>query len=470
MIIGKPFLIRGINVCESLSRHTPRQTDRLLQRLTDWQMNTLIVHPQYGYRRHAEAICSFCQEHQFRLIHYLYTVLAFTPNAPADVFAVNSSGLPHRQRVECETRLCASNAKALHYFREGARRYIDENVQAGDEILLATPDGGLFCQCESCRGLNPTEQWQPFLEICVEEILCSGKPITTHFIAYVGRFRPPKNMDVFEHIDAVMFDTHLRYRWLPLGVGHSMGPIEAMEGQRDPSALHQPINIYLLERLKEWRQVFSGQLYVFENLMIQSCFSLPQPNTAVLLKDLETFRSIGIDGVIYEAFEPGITAFEDQLAILSGAMAGKFPDYKPTRLEILASKSNDSGPVITRTLRYLFEDQSSLTSALQEELKTSEQKELARLITDYLPNPIYSKWREIVCLVIQHQDTLDWIYIAYRAATYLPPEQRPRLLTSEQQRLFATSKPWDFLEEIADPHIFMNRLLLSFPNQIEACS
>lgn len=457
------FPVRGINVCESLSRHTPKQLSSLLNRLVEWRMNTLVVHPQYGWRRHSVAVRSFCQANDIRLVHYLYTVLAFAKQAPVELLAVNGEGRPHRRQVECETRLCASNPAALAHFREGARRYFGEQVQPGDEALLATPDGLDFCQCAKCRNMNAIAQWQPFLEIGVEEILRSGKPLTTHFIAYIGRFRPPEDMGVFQHIDAVMFDTHLRYRWSPLGTNHAMGPIEEMEGKRDPDAGKTPINRYLLDQLKRWRSVFSGQLYVFENLMIQSCFSLPQPNTQVLLEDQQIFRSLGLDGVIYEAFEPGVAAFTEQIATLAHALEKPDLPYTPNALERICRKSDGAGPIRTRTLVYLFSEAADLDSVLQENLKAPGQLELAKILRQYLQEPTYVLWKEICGVALQNTDVLDWIYITYRMATYLPESERPGQLTEEQARLFRTPKPWDYLESVEDPHEHMKQVLASFP-------
>lgn len=452
---ANPFAIRGINVCESLSRHTPEQIRRLLARVVEWKMNTLIVPPQYGFRKYEADIRSFCRERGIHLVQYLYSCLAFAPDAPRDCFAVDKSGRPHRGRMECETRLCASHPGARQCFREGARRYLGEKVEAGDQLLLATPDGLLLCECEACRSLGPIAQWQPFLEIAVEEIARSGKKPVTHFIAYVGRFRPPEDMGIFERIDCVMFDTHLRHRWSPLGTSHGLGPAELIEGRYDPEALKTPINQYLLARLREWRERYRGKLYVFENLMIQACFSLPQPNTAALLQDLRTFRELGIDGVVYEAFEPGIGAFEKQLDVLFRALAGERVEYQPSELERICAPLTGADTVRTRTTEYLYTPECQSRERLISYLGAPHQAELAIQLREYLIAPTLSKWRDLTRLVLTRREEWDWIYIIYRLATYLPVEERPTLLTSAQARLFSTPKPWDFLEKEADPQAAM---------------
>lgn len=462
----RPFDIRGIHVCESLSRHTPEQIQKLLRRLVQWRMNTLVVVPQYGFRKHEAHIRSFCRSHKISLVQYVYSFLAFAPDAKPDFFAVGKTGLPHFENMECQTRLCASHSGARKHFREGARRYLGENLETGDQIVLATADGLLLCECESCRSLDPVAQWQPFLEIAVEEIVRSGKQLVTHFIAYVGRFRPPEDMGIFEHIDRVMFDTHLRHRWTPLGIQHELGPAEPMEGRHDPEALDIPINVYLLERLKEWRRKYSGKLYVFENLMIQACFSLPQPNTGALLKDQETFRSLGIDGVIYEAFEPGIGAFEKQLGHLSRAMLGGQEGYHSSELERICSTIGGSDTVRTRVLEYLYAPECQPRERLLSYLGNPHLVELAIRLREYLIAPTLSKWRDLARLVLTRREEWDWIYIAYRLATYLPIEERPKHLTPAQARMFSTPKPWDFLEKETNPQVAMLDLVHSITDAV----
>lgn len=458
---NRPFDIRGINVCESLSRHTPAQVDRLLERLVQWQMNTLVVHPHYGFDLHAGRIRTFCADHHISLIHYLYTVLDFTPHAPRELLAVDPDGSPYLDRVECETRLCSSNPAARRHFREGARRYFSEEVSPGDEVLLATPDGFFFCQCPRCRRLDPIAQWQPFLEIAVEEIERCGKPLVTHYIAYCGRMRPPEDMSVFEKIDAVMFDTHLRHRWLPLGASNPVGQVEAFEGRFDPEAARHPINVYLLDKLREWRQAFHGRIYAFENLMIQAAFSLPQPNTPALLEDIATYRTLGIDGVIYEAFEPGITAYASQLATLSASLAGQQFPYAPSPLESFCREIASPGDSRTRLLSYLYELECEMHGPFDQCIGSPVLRELGLLIRKYVPHPTLALWRTIARHALQHRDSLDWIYITYRLATYLPERERPGIRTPLQARLFTTAKPWDFLKEMENPQEAMLELVES---------
>src|SRR5699024_9787812 len=56
------FAVRGVNVCESLLRHTPEQIETLLDRMALWRMNRLIVHVAYGYQKYGELIEKLCQQ------------------------------------------------------------------------------------------------------------------------------------------------------------------------------------------------------------------------------------------------------------------------------------------------------------------------------------------------------------------------------------------------------------------------
>jgi len=144
-------------------------------------------------------------------------------------------------------------------------------------------------------------------------------------------------------------------------------------------------------------------------------------------------------------------------------MRGEPLRYEPSPVERLCRKIDGAVPVRTRVLSYLYEPEARDKQFLASFLKTPAQQKLAVLLRDYLVEPTYPRWWEIAAHALASREELDWIYIVYRLATYLPESERPSPLTPLQAQLFSTPKPWDFLAEVADPHSFMRGLLETFP-------
>jgi hypothetical protein len=67
--------------------------------------------------------------------------------------------------------------------------------------------------------------------------------------------------------------------------------------------------------------------------MKQSLFGLARPNTSVYLEDLERYRKLGVGGVVYACFEPGVRLFVPQLDAMARAMWGENPRHAPGPFE-----------------------------------------------------------------------------------------------------------------------------------------
>ena len=215
-----------------------------------------------------------------------------------------------------------------------------------DRISASRADGYLFCRCPVCSKLGPVEQFQRLFRIAVEEAVKSGKDISMQHLTYVWRYALPKDMSVFEHVDAVMFDTHQRYRGRVLGEDHKPNVGSEQEAQIDSRVKEVSFNRYLLDRLGEWRNAFKGTLYVFENLMVQGSVSCPQSYTPQLIRDMDIFEDLGIDGTVYEAFEPGMESFAEQIGVLARAMWSGDIAYEPTALERLCQTPGNAKPAL----------------------------------------------------------------------------------------------------------------------------
>ncbi len=157
------------------------------------------------------------------------------------------------------------------------------------------------------------------------------------------------------------------------------------------------------------------------------------------------FRELGVDGVVYEAFEPGVGVFATQLDALARGLHGEPVRHEPTPLELRCRASAVAPPIRQRVLEYLTFPEAGDAAWLEAHLPG--QGELAALLRDYLERPQWELWRKVARLALAHRGEWDWSYLLYRLATYLPDAERPPTCDPLAQRLFATPKPWDFLRE-----------------------
>lgn len=132
-----------------------------------------------------------------------------------------------------------------------------------------------------------------------------------------------------------------------------------------------------------------------------------------MLKDQETFRAMGIDGIIYEAFEPGIGAFEEQLGKLSRGMLGEHVGHVPSRLEILCQNDEwENTSFRIQALRYLFAPSCENESFLKEEIPMPYRAELAVLIRDFLRDSTFERWEKVARFALAYQNAADAVFIS----------------------------------------------------------
>ncbi|MFH1614994.1 MAG: hypothetical protein ABIG61_07910 [Planctomycetota bacterium] len=457
--IYKPrFQIRGINPCESLARHTPEQIEHLIDRMANWRMNTLIIHLCYGYKFHADQIEHLCRELGIEIKYYVQTSLLFLSEASPSIFAHDMNGNPHTKHLDNSTRLCVSEPAAVETFRNGARRFFSSNrIPPNAALVLMDADGCLFCQCPKCRYINPVQQWSRLFNIAIEEAQKSGKNLSIEYLCYLWRYELPEDFSIFDRVSGVMFDTHPRFRWKAINEPHNNMPYHT-EAQVDPTAEGIPLNCYLYKQLKKWRQAYSGQLYVFENLMIQNSMSAPQPYTPQLLKDLDLYEDLGIDGIVYEAFEPGIESFSEQIGLLSRAMWSKPEQYNPTKLEEMCSRldgleTSDSELIYRfNSLLYLATDKFDALAALDESgYDDPLLYEYLALLRVFIKNRTFQNFCDIVSFLNQHRERFDWMNITFKLAKALPHAEKPRITSAAVREFLDIDKLWDLMEKMSDP-------------------
>jgi hypothetical protein len=435
------FSIRGLNLCESINRHTPKQLIQLIDRMGQWRMNTIIIHSNYGYLNHKKLIDTETAKRGIDLVHYTYSNLSFMENVDPSHFAKDDKGQLQCKELECETRLCVSDHQGLEEYSFGLEKYLKEHSDY-TRMLFATADGRGICSCPQCINKNAIQQWEPVFDRFFDKAVDRHREM----ISYVQRFSVPDNLERIRHLDRVMFDSHMRYPRTPLGAWHAHGKEGAEpEIKEDPRAKNTPINVYLLDRLKEWRDTFHGEIYLFENLMIQGIFGCPRPNTSLYLEDLKILKEIGINGVVYECFEPGIKPFLPTFDIIAKCMWNISCEYNPGDFEqeYLANGKNDTNswalwPGCERWDKFIDE---------------YPMIELAQRHYNSLRYPSSENDRKLLAYVLDtpSREELDWLYIAFRALQN-PYKRGEITVQNSMQEIFLKSrKLWDAMEQLENP-------------------
>lgn len=453
------FSTRGINTCESLARHTPDELRRLIDSMGKWRMNSLVVHINYGWSRHKKLIIEECARRGIDLVFYVYTSMTFLPpDAPVRWLAKRKDGTPYTSRVECETRPCVSEPEVLEAFQDGAREFFRTQVDPATRLIATTGDGYGHCRCPSCRALKPADQWHPLLERFVDAGREFAPAKELEALAYVQRLRPPGDMSLHRRLDGILFDDHLRNRWRSLGDEH---PPRArhFEAEVDPAAAHAPTNVYLMDRLREWREKFDKRLCVFHNLQMHGALSCPQPSTSVLLEDLRRWRRIGVDGAVYEALN-GMTYFEDQLRILSDGLWDPSITHEPTPLERWCSEHCPGGPLFF--LKQFDFPWDSFKHEFDEVLRAHMHN-----IREFYAGPSRESLRRAVEHMYVHSDRIDRLSISFRFLQMAHARHLFADLTPAESRFLGTNKLWDFMEPLADPIAETDALIQSLLRRVK---
>jgi hypothetical protein len=453
------FNIFGINPCESLSRHTPAQIEKLISRMTDWGMNTIIIHAQYGYIEHKELITELCLKNNIKRIYYIHSLMDFNKKWPKEFFALDDSGNTRTSKLENETRLCVSNNQAIKLFRENSKAFFNSSIFPKNTAFLFTDaDGYLYCQCEKCQKLGPVEQWNKLFKIIVEEMLKSDNGFEAYYLSYVWRYKLPSDMSVFNDVNGVFFDTHQRYRWKALDEHHETTVLSQIEAQKDERVNDSCLNQYLYDRLKDWRKKYAGKLIVFENLMLQGSLSCPQPYTANLLRDLELYKKIDIDGIIYEAFEPGIQSFTDQLGVLSNYITTGKTEYRKNELEENCTNFLKENPESFNfknqfnVLSYLTTDLFNGIDLLKTNFPTDNLlHKYSIFLKEFLINRNWQNYSKVVKFVIDNKERFDFLMISFNLARAVPKNSWPDDLPGEISKFLTEDKLWDFMKTSNNP-------------------
>ncbi len=195
-----------------------------------------------------------------------------------------------------------------------------------------------------------------------------------------------------------------------------------------------------------------------EALLYQQRWSVPEDLSRIRQLDRLLFDKLGIDGVVYEAFEPGIGPFLPTFDAIAATMWDLQTPYTPTDFERVYLDADDEefwgflpghpkweshrGDYPRETLaKLLYRFQSLKPLAFQPAQALGTETEAVECC------------REILNYVLDHprREEFDWIYIAFYT---LKKAQRFGALTpnDEREREFLESvKLWDFQERHRPP-------------------
>ena len=437
------FPLRGFNPCESLLRHTPEQLKTFLRRMKELKFNSIIIHYDYGWKYYKDLILEECRNAGVEI-----TLMTFGPRTfyrytdwKQEFLSRKEDGTFFTDKLECETFPCRFTPGALDAYEEGAAAWLKELPPEIKRVHMRAADGRDYCLCPRCRVMPPEERWDPFIGRFVKAVQETRPDLKIETDVYTRRYDIPADRSAFAAMDRIMFDTFPRVPAFPLGScddictrGHMR---RAYGSGKEPENL--TANCAMLQKLREWNAAFPGKVYIHENVMKQGFEGNFQYGTASYLEDLKTFHSLGIQGVCFEAFEPGYGAFAQLFETLSRAMLGEEIKYELSEAEKACRKH-----------------------AMQPEIPGSRVD-----LTPYISDPFFLKchrfhgqsfgritpqfFRDYVSFALENKERMDCLYIAFRNARNGVKQGTLvfKNLSPEAEKFLNSRKTWDFMEDIS---------------------
>ena len=443
------FCIRGFNLCETLLRHSPEQLRRFIRRMKTLELNTLIVHYDYGWKRCAPVILEECEKAGIGL-----TLMVFGPRsflklagAPASLFAKSETGEPFTHQAECETQPCAGNPESIAAFRRGAELYLADLPPQIRRVHMRAGDGSMYCRCPHCAQMkSDAERFMPFAAVFAEAVQKTRPDLEFETDIYCPRQALPDDYSALQGYTSLMYDTFASDQLRPLSWE---GPATEMDNFNLSHFLHETpdghcAGYHHYRHLQNWCRAFPGKMYIHVNEMVQGNRGIYPQNAPAMLADLTLFRELGCAGVCYEAYEPGYAGYSRAFEIAAQAMIDPAlaEKYQPTELEKIcclgpASVKVTELPDDFPFARY-YSDRSEMEMllAFRRYIREFGLRESADYMTAAFREP--ERWDPV------------WIgFTVLKASLKFHPELMD-LLSPEERELAARRKLWDFMEERSD--------------------
>ncbi len=460
----KAFEIRGFNPCESLLRHTPEQLRTFIRRMKDLKMNTIIIHYDYGWKRYKDIIIEECEKAGVNIILMVFGPRTFLSYVDWNKkwFAKNEYGVPFFESLECGTALCPHEQGVIEAFEYGAKEWLKSLPPQVHHVHMRAADDIYYCRCEKCKNHPVYDIWQHFVDVFVKSVLETRPDLKFETDIYYKRYCIPSKPESFSKMTNVMFDTFYRHTAYPIGSSEDSFNENLLlyaRNDNEPKTESSP-NEYYLNKITEWTTEFPGKLYIHENAMKQNLYAVFQHGTYSYLKDMEIYRKLGVQGICYEAFEPGYSNFADMFEILSCAMNGEDVEYTQTELEKEIAKSK---------MRLFCTDPSfRIEKYISDPFELKNVDLYRRFQLDYNPR----LYREYLDFVFENSDRLDLIFTGFSLANWGWKYNGFKFnnLSPEANRMLTIDKLWDFMEDIPlneDPIKVCKDLIIELAQKVE---
>jgi hypothetical protein len=230
------------------------------------------------------------------------------------------------------------------------------------------------------------------------------------------------------------------------------------ENEVDWAARLTPMNVYFLDRIKEWLDLTGKPISIFENLMVQGTFSCGQFNTSVLLEDLRVLQQAGVDGMLYEAFETSMQSFADEYEHLSRAMWDTNYQYTPGRIESWSIRRLGRFDPAADTSTEIAAMANLIPAVLDDfpwdqakQALAPEHYEFLRRFAAFNRKVSPQTAAPVVDLVMPRQDRFDSLWIGFWTLRRLFREKGIAGLTKSNRDFLSYEKLWDFMEDSASP-------------------
>ena len=239
-----------------------------------------------------------------------------------------------------------------------------------------------------------------------------------------------------------MFDTFPRTPTYPLGSAldtESKGVMRRFYGSgNEPEDVS--CNTAMLQKLEEWNKAFPGQVYLHENVMKQGYVGNFQYGTLSYLEDLKTLHALGVQGICFEAFEPGYGAFADLFELLARVMRGEEVSYTPCELDLLIREE--------RMPWFCCKQDFPLERYITDPFLLKSQQ-LYRL-RPYDQSLKY--FRDYMQFALENGVRIDTLAIGYNLGRshISSGKLKFRDLSDEAQKMLHSRKLWDFMEDIPE--------------------
>ena len=468
MTCSSAFCIRGFNLCETLLRHSPEQLRRFIRRMKTLNLNMLIVHYDYGWKRYAPIIIEECEKTGIGI-----TLMVFGPRsllklagASASLFAKSETGNPFTSQAECETQPCAGNPESIAAFRRGAELFLADLPPQIRRVHMRAGDGPMYCRCPHCAQMkSDAERFLPFAAVFAEVVQKIRPDLEFETDIYCPRQALPDNYSVLQDYTFLMYDTFAADQLRPLSW---KGPASEMDDFNLRHFLHETPDGYSVgyhhyRHLKNWCRAFPGKMYIHVNEMVQGNRGIYPQNAPVMLEDLMVFRELGCAGVCYEAYEPGYAGYSRAFEIVARTMLepALAEQYTPTELEKICCHGPISVPVTKLPDDFPFARYYSDSAEL----------EMLLAFRRYIREFGLQESADYMEIAFREPEKWDPVWIGFtvlKAMLKFHPELM-ELLSLEERDLASRRKLWDFMEERsdhADPLAETGRLLQDVQDKI----